>query len=432
MNAPTMPMQVAKPAEFYAGITDPLQAVRELGDALAEAKFMGCSNKAQGRILAWECLTNRVSPLSMTKTYHIIQDKLSMKADAMLARFQELGGSAKIISRTEDLAAIELTFEGNTNRFEVAWESFKKEPVPYQGKEGEIVAKLLKGEFPALKPKYATPHSRMQMLWARVVSDAVRAICPRVNAGAYTPEETEEFMGTTVEGKAETVSSDAQAEAVLTKLFPATSETSTTLAERPAEKSPVSAPVEAKQETKSETTKEEYCTKDQAIQINCLFDGLQLSPEQREKALKKRNASNVRGLRFDAAEELIAAMEEKRQQLIAARAAKAKQDEEEAAKHPEVVPAPLNELAGEETALSANSHDCVARPEEVEICKALLETEKQRDPQINAKVKAKLVESNVGKLANLASRDIQALITGLKAHDISAWTESTFLEATPF
>jgi hypothetical protein len=33
----------------------------------------------------------------------------------------------------------------------------------------------------------------MQMLWARVVSDAVRTVCPLANRGNYTPEEIEDI-----------------------------------------------------------------------------------------------------------------------------------------------------------------------------------------------------------------------------------------------
>ena len=33
----------------------------------------------------------------------------------------------------------------------------------------------------------------MQMLWARVVSDAVRCVCPQANQGSYAPEEVEDF-----------------------------------------------------------------------------------------------------------------------------------------------------------------------------------------------------------------------------------------------
>ena len=44
-----------------------------------------------------------------------------------------------------------------------------------------------------MKPKYRTNRSRMQMIWARCVSDGVRVVCPAACQGVYTPEETEDI-----------------------------------------------------------------------------------------------------------------------------------------------------------------------------------------------------------------------------------------------
>ena len=67
--------------------------------------------------------------------------------------------------------------------------------VVYEGKEGDIVAKLLNGKTQGLriKAKYATPRSRMQMLWARLISDSIRIVAPEIITGVYVPEEVDDF-----------------------------------------------------------------------------------------------------------------------------------------------------------------------------------------------------------------------------------------------
>ena len=53
---------------------------------------------------------------------------------------------------------------------------------------------LQRGQKPPLKAKYSTPRARMQMLWARCVSDGVRVVAPECVQGIYTPEETSDFV----------------------------------------------------------------------------------------------------------------------------------------------------------------------------------------------------------------------------------------------
>jgi hypothetical protein len=132
------------------------------------------------------------------KRYHVVGDKLTMKADAMLAGLKERGFEYEIVSRTGELAKIEIKkSRAKAVTFELSWESAQKETFPYAGKPEEVIKLLASGGKPKIKDKYATPHSRMQMLWARVVSDAVRAVCPEVNYGTYTPEE----MGDVIDGE---------------------------------------------------------------------------------------------------------------------------------------------------------------------------------------------------------------------------------------
>jgi hypothetical protein len=173
----------------YERFIDPLNAILVLGKAIAYSKFFGCESEHQGIVFALECMARKTPPLMLQEQYHLIFNKLSKKSDSMLADFNQLGGKHKIISRTPELAAVELSIGGNTQQFSLSWEEAQQEPFVYDGKEAEIVAALQAKKPLKLKPKYATPRARCQMMWARVVSDAVRAMCPRANQGVYTPEE---------------------------------------------------------------------------------------------------------------------------------------------------------------------------------------------------------------------------------------------------
>jgi hypothetical protein len=162
----TMALQVRSVADLQA-----------IGEGFERSGIFGCTQHGQGLVLAMTCVSEGMSPLKFSQTYHIIQGRVTMKADAMLARFVERGGRYKIVARTPERAAIEMEKDKNKQVFEFSWTDAQKEPFVYQK------------NAKTLKTNWASPRSRMQMLWARLTSDAVRAMDPGVNCGAYTPEE---------------------------------------------------------------------------------------------------------------------------------------------------------------------------------------------------------------------------------------------------
>ena len=164
---------------IYQRMSDPLESVRVLGTAIAQSAMFGCQNPSQGQVLAMSCLCENKSPVEIARKYDIIEGNLSMKSAAMLAEFRERGGKHHVNCRTADQAEIELRLDGETEIFSLTWEEAKAEPFT-KGKKG-------------IKKNWATPVTRKQMLWARVVSDGVRTMCPEVVAGTYTPEEIMDF-----------------------------------------------------------------------------------------------------------------------------------------------------------------------------------------------------------------------------------------------
>lgn len=159
---------------------NPLEFMAELGKSVAQSGMLGVKTPAQGQTLLLACVCENKTPFQLMREYHVMEDgKLTQRADAMLAKFRAMGGEYKIVQRDDGGAAIELTFRGNTEKFSLSWEEAQLEPFVWN-KKGE------------LKINYATPRARMQMMWARVVSDGVGTLAPEVRAGLYTPEEMQD------------------------------------------------------------------------------------------------------------------------------------------------------------------------------------------------------------------------------------------------
>ena len=168
-----------------------MQAVKDLGNVIAKSQMFGCETDAQGQVLALHCLVKRCDPLSLVEAYHLMHGKLTLKAEEMLARVVNDGGTYEIIEHSPIAAEIKITYRGRTHRERFAWEDAKLEPFVYAGKPKDIMPTLLAGQYDKLTiaTNYATPRRRMQHLWARVVSDTVRVVAPNLLRSRYTPEE---------------------------------------------------------------------------------------------------------------------------------------------------------------------------------------------------------------------------------------------------
>ena len=153
----------------------------EAGKLVATSEMFGKINPASGYMIAAICDQKGISYLEFNETYNWMHNAPTMKADAMLAKFVELGGRYKMIERTADRACIEVEFEGNKHTFSITWEEVKDEPF------------TMKQDGKTTKSNYATPRKRMQSLASRAVSDAVHTVCPQACKGIYTTEEQETF-----------------------------------------------------------------------------------------------------------------------------------------------------------------------------------------------------------------------------------------------
>lgn len=153
----------------------------QLGELFERSALFGTTQQGQGTVLVLTCLSEGISPLKFSQTYHIIEGRVAMKSDAMLAKFVERGGEYIIEERSATRAAATFIKGKNTLKQEVTMEQAKASGLALK-KDGKVKEMYVK--FPA------------QMLWARLCSDSIRAIDPGVCAGIYTPEEVQDFPDT--------------------------------------------------------------------------------------------------------------------------------------------------------------------------------------------------------------------------------------------
>lgn len=158
---------------IYANGTE--STLKVLGKSFAESGMFGCTNEAQGVMLALQCMSERKPPLELAKTYHLIGGKLSMKADTMLAKFQQMGGRVKWLRFDDQEARANWRYQDNDLE------------LSYSLKDAERA-----GLWPAKAGSNWAKFTR-NMLRARLISEAIRMLAPEVNFGAYTPEEVADF-----------------------------------------------------------------------------------------------------------------------------------------------------------------------------------------------------------------------------------------------
>lgn len=158
----------------YDGV-DTAVFAKTLGEWISKSGLFGCSNLEQGNILAVQCIAEKKTPLELSRLYHIIGGRLSLRADAMLGLFRERGGKVKWTTFTADAAVAIFTLDGVETE------------ISYTRADATL-ALLLPARAGSQWARYPA-----EMLRARMISKAIRMVAPEVCAGVYTPEEVADF-----------------------------------------------------------------------------------------------------------------------------------------------------------------------------------------------------------------------------------------------
>ena len=208
----------------------PLGEMDRMADAIARSGLFGMKTKDQALALMIVAQSENRHPGSVAAEYHIIQGRPALKADAMLARFQQAGGVVEWVDYTE--AKVSAKFSHSVNS-----------PTPVL-----IEWTFAQATKAGLTGKDNWKNYPRQMLRARVVSEGVRTVYPAVCIGVYTPEEVQDFEPADRKGRG-AKAKDMGAAEVLPPDEKATGSESSQSAAVPPSAPAASAPAETRTET---------------------------------------------------------------------------------------------------------------------------------------------------------------------------------------
>ena len=150
----------------------PVDQVERMAIAVAKSGLFGVKTPDQAMALMLIAQAEGLHPAIAARDYHVINGRPTLKADAMLARFQTAGGSVRWGEYT-DRRVVGTFSHPQGGSVEVAWTV-----------DMANAAGLTKNPTWKSYPR--------QMLRARCISEGIRTVFPGVVVGTYTPEEAED------------------------------------------------------------------------------------------------------------------------------------------------------------------------------------------------------------------------------------------------
>ena len=151
----------------------PLQDIQQMAEVAAKSKMFGFKNPDEAMAIMLLCQAENMHPAIAMRDYHVIQGRPALKADAILARFQQAGGSVKWEVYTDECVTGTFSHPAGGS-VAVTWTY-------------DMAKKI------GLTSKDNWRNYPRAMLRSRVVSEGVRTVFPGCVVGVYTDEETEDF-----------------------------------------------------------------------------------------------------------------------------------------------------------------------------------------------------------------------------------------------
>jgi hypothetical protein len=152
-----------------------LDDAAKIARAMAASGMFGFKSPEQALSIMLLADAEGLHPAAAARDYHVIEGRPTLKADAMLARFQGAGGKVEWHERNERIVRATFTHEAG-GALEVTWTIERAQNI--KGKGGKpITGKLVWQNYPTA------------MLSARCISEGVRAVFPGCISGMYAPEE---------------------------------------------------------------------------------------------------------------------------------------------------------------------------------------------------------------------------------------------------
>ena len=187
----------------------PFNDIERMAKAISSSSLFGVKTVDQAIALMLVAQAEGMHPAIAATHYHVINGRPTLKADAMLSRFQAAGGTVNWKTYTD--AEVTGTFSHPAGgRVDITWTVAQAQ-----------TAGLTKNPTWRQYPR--------QMLRSRCISEGIRTVYPGVTVGVYTPEEVQDFapepprMAQMAEPRMiEMAHSDMELEAVLRAIAAAT------------------------------------------------------------------------------------------------------------------------------------------------------------------------------------------------------------------
>ena len=152
----------------------PFQDMQSMAESIAKSGLFGMKDTNQVLALMAVAQAEGLHPATAARDYHVIQGRPALKADAMLARFQQAGGKVDWKVYT-DKEVTGIFAHPNGGSLELTWTI----------KQAQDIGLVKTGSGWQKYPR--------AMLRSRCISEGIRTVYPGCVVGTYTPEEVEEF-----------------------------------------------------------------------------------------------------------------------------------------------------------------------------------------------------------------------------------------------
>lgn len=152
----------------------PFQEMDQMADAIAKSGLFGMKDKSSVLALMAVAQAEGLHPATAARDFHIIQGRPALKADAMLARFQNAGGTVEWKDYTDEKVT-GIFRHPNGGQLAVTW------TIDQAHKIGLV------------KPGSGWQKFPRAMLRSRCISEGIRSVFPGSVTGFYSPEEVTDF-----------------------------------------------------------------------------------------------------------------------------------------------------------------------------------------------------------------------------------------------
>lgn len=151
----------------------PFNDMERMANAIAKSGLFGMKTPEQVLALMSIAQGEGLHPAIAARDYHIISGRPALKADAMLARFQQAGGSVKWTKYQDDVVSGVFAHPA--------------------GGELEVTWTMAQAKAIGLATKDNWRNYPKAMLRARCISEGIRTVYPGCIVGVYTPEEVQDM-----------------------------------------------------------------------------------------------------------------------------------------------------------------------------------------------------------------------------------------------